>query len=93
MRDETGRIVRYQGTVRDITKRLETQEKLKKAHEQLLGIIEFLPDATFVIDRDKRVMAWNRAMEEMTGVRKKDIIGKGNYAYGIPFYGEPRPLL
>jgi PAS domain-containing protein len=32
-------------------------------------------------------------MEEMTGVCKKDIIGKGNYAYGIPFYGEPRPLL
>jgi len=93
LRDETGRIVRYQGTVRDITERLETEEKLKKANDQLLGIIEFLPDATFVIDRDKKVLAWNRAMEEMTGVCKKDIIGKGNYAYGIPFYGEPRPLL
>ena len=59
----------------------------------LLGIIEFLPDATFVIDRDKKVIAWNRAMEEMTGVRKEDIIGKGNYAYSVPFYGEPRPIL
>ena len=32
-------------------------------------------------------------MEEITGVPKEDIIGKGNYAYGIPFYGKPRPVL
>jgi two-component system, sensor histidine kinase and response regulator len=93
LRDETGRVVRYQGTVRDITERRQTEEKLKKAHDQLLGIIEFLPDATFVIDRDQKVIAWNRTMEEMTGVGKEDIIGKGNFAYGVPFYGEPRPIL
>jgi len=93
LQDETGRVVKYQGTVRDITERREAEEKLKKAHDQLLGIIEFLPDATFVIDRDKKVIAWNRAMEEMTGLSKEDIIGKGNYAYGVPFYGESRPIL
>ena len=32
-------------------------------------------------------------MEEMTGVRKPDILGKGDHAYAIPFYGERRPLL
>jgi PAS domain S-box-containing protein len=93
LRDETSRAAKYQGTIRDITERKESEKKLKKAHDQLLGIIEFLPDATFVIDRDKKVIAWNRAMEEMTGINKEDIIGKGNYAYGVPFYGEPRPIL
>ncbi len=93
LQDETGRVVKYQGTIRDITEHRVAEEELKKAHDQLLGIIEFLPDATFVIDRDKKVIAWNRAMEEMTGIRKEDIIGKGNYAYGVPFYGEPRPIL
>jgi hypothetical protein len=29
----------------------------------------------------------------MTGVKKKDILGKGDYAHAIPFYGEPRPTL
>jgi signal transduction histidine kinase/ActR/RegA family two-component response regulator len=29
----------------------------------------------------------------MTGVRKAEIIGKNNYAYALPFYGEPRPIL
>ncbi len=62
-------------------------------HRQYLDIIEFLPDATFVIDQEKRVIAWNGAIEEMTGVSKQDIIGKGDYAYSIPFYGERRPIL
>lgn len=56
----------------------------------LAAIIEFLPDATFVIDNEKRVIAWNRAMEEMTGVKKENMIGKGDYAYTVPFYGERR---
>lgn len=37
--------------------------KLRTAHQQLLDIIEFLPDATFVIDHNKKVIAWNRAIE------------------------------
>ena len=59
----------------------------------LPDIIDYLPDATFVVDHNKRVIAWNRAIEEMTGVRKKDILGKGDYAYAVPFYGERRPIL
>lgn len=79
--------------VRDITERKLVEEQLFNAQQKLLDIIEFLPDATFVIDRDKKVIAWNRAMEEMTGVSKDEIIGKGDYAYSVPYYGEKRPAL
>ena len=71
----------------------ERTAALGAARDQLSGIIDFLPDATFVIDSEKKVISWNRAMEEMTGLGKNDIIGRGNYAYGVPFYGEPRPML
>ncbi len=42
-------------------------------------IIEFLPDATFAIDREGgKVIAWNRAIEEMTGgVKKEAMLGRG----------------
>ncbi len=80
-------------TCEDITERKQFLNELRLAHQQLRDIIEFLPDPTFVIDKDKRVIAWNRAIEEMTSVNKQDIIGKGDYAYGIPFYGKPRPIL
>jgi PAS domain S-box-containing protein len=57
------------------------------------NLIDFLPDATLVIDREGRVIAWNRAMEEMTGTQAKDMLGKGDHEYAVPFYGERRPIL
>ncbi|WP_292346742.1 MULTISPECIES: PAS domain S-box protein [unclassified Methanoregula] len=56
-------------------------------------IINFLPDATFAIDTRGVLIAWNRAMEKMTGVSADSVLGKGNYEYALPFYHERRPLL
>ena len=56
-------------------------------------IIDFLPDATFVIDSRGIVVAWNRAIEKMTGVTASEVVGKGDYIYAIPFYGKQRPIL
>ena len=71
----------------------KAEKELRIAHRQLLDIIEFLPDATFVIDRDGKVVAWNRAMEEMTTVHKDDVLGKGGYEYSMAFYGKRCPML
>jgi PAS domain S-box-containing protein len=87
-----GKMVRA-AAVRDITERKRFAKALQAANQQLMDIIEFLPDATLVIDLQGKVIAWNRAIEEMTGVKKEDILGKGDFAYAIPFYGEPRPIL
>lgn len=78
---------------RDITERLRMERVLRASQRRLSDIIEFLPDATFGIDREGTVIAWNRAIEEMTGVGKKDMIGKSNHVYAIPFYGRRRNLL
>jgi PAS domain S-box-containing protein len=45
------------------------------------------------VDREGKVIAWNRAIEEMTGYLKAEMIGKGNYDYSVPFYGKHRPIL
>lgn len=72
---------------------LKKSQELITEHQQLLDIIEFLPDATFVVDRDRKVIAWNRAMEEMSGVLKDQVLGQGDYIYAIPFYGQRTPTL
>ena len=92
-RDEAGRIIRFEGFVEDISERRQAQEELKESQRRLADIIDFLPDATMVIDAEGRVTAWNRAMEEMTGVKAGEIIGRGDHAYAVPFYGEQRPIL
>ena len=67
--------------------------ELQAARQQFENIVEFLPDATFVIDQDKKVVAWNQACEAMTGVKKASLLGKGHYAYAEAFFGERRPIL
>ena len=78
---------------RDVTERKLTEDELRESRRRLSEIIEFLPDATLVIGRDGKVIAWNRAIEAMTGVRAEEMLGKGNYEYSIPFYGERRPII
>ncbi|MBF0505879.1 MAG: PAS domain S-box protein [Nitrospirae bacterium] len=69
------------------------EEKLKISYKQLEDVIEFLPDATLIIDKNRNVIAWNRAIEEMTGIQKADIIGKHYSNSAVAFYGEQRPFL
>jgi diguanylate cyclase (GGDEF)-like protein/PAS domain S-box-containing protein len=95
----TGVGLLYQGKncvlvfIHNISDRKRAEEILRASNQQLLDIIELLPDATFVIDRDKKVIAWNKAMEKMTGVGKEEILGQGSYAYAVPFGGKPVPML
>ena len=94
IRERTDELLRTNEVLkREIVERKLIREALQATDEQLAAIIEFLPDATFVVDRQKRVIAWNRAIEQMTGVKKEDILGKSDYAYSLPFYGERRPML
>ena len=64
----------------------QAEKALKGSEQRLSDIINFLPDATFAIDPGGKVIAWNQAMEDMTGIPKDDILGKGNYEYALPFY-------
>jgi PAS domain S-box-containing protein len=81
------------GYCEDITERRLAEAALKESQQQFADIINFLPDATFVIDREGKVIAWNLAIESMTGIKAADMLGKGDYEYALPFYGERKPIL
>ena len=93
LKDIGNKPIGFRSIVRDITDRKKTEDDLKESKQQLRDIIDFLPDATFAIDKDGKVIAWNKAIQDMTGTKAEDIMGKGNYEYAIPFYGERRPVL
>jgi len=75
------------------TDRKRMEAAIKDSEQRLADIINFLPDATFVIDREGKVITWNKAIEVLTGVPMEKILGKGKYEYAIPFYGKRRPML
>ena len=79
--------------LQDITERKRVEEALRESEQRLSEIIDFLPDATFAIDRGGKVIAWNHAIEEMTGIKAAAMLGKENFEYSVPFYGSRQPVL
>jgi PAS domain S-box-containing protein len=73
--------------------RRRMKDELEMSRQRLENIINFLPDATFVLNNYGSVIAWNRAMEKMTGIPEKEMLGKCDLEYSVPFYKEKRPLL
>lgn len=90
---QNNRIVGSILLVEDITERKHAEEQLKESKRRLADTIESLPDATMVIDREGRVLYWNREMVELTGYAAADMVGKGNYEYSLAFYCNRRPIL
>lgn len=91
--DNGGNYIGAIAGVMDNTDRRQMEIDLRASKQRLADIIEFLPDATFALDREGILIAWNRAMEELTGFQAQDMIGKGDYEYTLPFYGARRPGL
>jgi len=93
LHDSGGTLIGAIETVRDITDRKQIEEQLRDSQRQLADIIESLPDGTGVVDREGKILYWNKAMEDLTGYPSEIMVGKGNYEFAIPIYGYRRPVL
>lgn len=92
-RSPQGEVIELVGTIQDITERKAAEAERRESEGRLAQIFDFLPDATFAVDPTGKIIAWNRAIEELTGVKAAAVVGKGNFEYSLPFYGERRPAL
>jgi PAS domain S-box-containing protein len=77
----------------DNTSQRRIEEALRTTYDKLQDAIEFMPDPTFIVDRENRVIAWNRALETFTGMKKESILGKADYKSAFKFYEGYRPVL
>jgi PAS domain S-box-containing protein len=66
---------------------------LDASPQYFVDIINFLPDATFVINKEGKVTLWNHALENISGIPAEAMLGKGNYEHALPFYGRRRPMI
>jgi PAS domain S-box-containing protein len=54
----------------------DDKQSLKKERDKMRTILESIGDAVFVIDRDRKIVVYNQAAEQMVGVSTKRAIGK-----------------
>ncbi|WP_342769646.1 PAS domain S-box protein [Methanospirillum lacunae] len=78
---------------KEITIRKQTEISLREMNQVLLDIINFSPDATFVVDSKGIVIAWNYAIEELSGFDASDIIGKHKDECSFIIYKKKNPFL
>ena len=80
-------------TIDEEADRKAAEESIRDLEQKEADLINFLPDATFAIDRAGRVILWNRAIEEMSGIPAAKMLGRGDYEYAASIYGRRQPIL
>jgi PAS domain S-box-containing protein len=88
---EGGRVVGTVSFGRDITERKEMEVALLDSEQELAAVVYGSPIPKFVIDRDHRVICWNKALEEVTGVMGEKVIGTSRH--WAAFYEKERPCM
>jgi PAS domain S-box-containing protein len=76
VRDENGEIVRYEGTVRDITDQRRAEDAIAEGRRFLQQVIDTVPAVINVKDRNLHYVLMNRYMAGIFGIEPKDAIGR-----------------
>jgi PAS domain S-box-containing protein len=76
VRDEAGEVVRYEGTVRDITDQKRAEDAIAEGRRLLQQVIDTVPAVINVKDRALRYVLMNRYTAGIFGVEPTDAIGR-----------------
>ena len=74
--DESGKIVRYQGTLVDITERREMEKILRRQEEFQRYLLESFPDLILVIDPQERYSFVSSRIRDLLGYKPEDWLGR-----------------
>lgn len=76
VKDNEGKTLYYEGTIEDITKRVQADKETQKARKYAEMVFHLSPSATFTVDTNCSVTSWNKRAEEITGYKEEEIIGR-----------------
>jgi len=76
VRDDSGRVVRYEGVVRDITDQRRAEEAIAEGRRLLQLVVDTVPAMINVKNSDRRYVLMNRYMAGIFGIEPADAIGR-----------------
>ncbi len=75
-KDASGKLLSYDGVIRDITERVLADLELRESEEKFHGITSSAQDAIMMLDDDGNVSYWNAAAEKIFGYSAEEIMGR-----------------
>jgi len=81
----------YIMTCIDISELKQAEDALRESEQRLHRIIQGSPIPTFVIGKDRRVIYWNGALEELCGIKAEEVVGTDGHWKA--FYRKERPCM
>ena len=91
IRNSQGALVGAVETLEDITEQKTAETALKESEQRLHSILQGSTIPAFVIGSDHRVLFWNKALEELSRIPAKEILGTKQHWRA--FYSEERPCM
>jgi len=76
VRDEQGKVLYYEGTLRDVTERRELQEEIRRQKDYYEALFVNSPVAVVTADLTGAVVTWNPMAEKLLGYRQEEAIGR-----------------
>lgn len=73
---EAGQIRYIEGSIEDITERKRVEAALNQSQLLNTNIIESVQEGVAVYDEHLRFLVWNQFMEEITGLKSRDVLGR-----------------
>jgi len=91
VRDPEGSPKAVEALATDITQAKQVEEALRQGQRMVESTLQGLPAAVMVLDRDHKIVHWNKAMERLSGLSAQEVVGTDQQ--WKPFYTHPRPVL
>ncbi len=91
IRNSQGALVGAVETLEDITEQKTAEQAMKESEQRLQSILQGSTIPSFVIGKDHRVLFWNKALEELSRLPAKKILGTTQHWRA--FYSEERPCM
>jgi len=79
LQNSAGQIIGTLSTLTDITERRRMEVALRESDEFNRQVIENMGEGIAVCDADARTLLWNPFMEEVTGLKAADVLGKSQF--------------
>jgi PAS domain S-box-containing protein len=91
--EHKSQFVELEHKIKNAIDRKRTHDNLRESEQRMADIINFLPDATFAVNLENKVIAWNKTIEAMTGIPADAILGTAGYSIATSIYGEKKSFL